>query len=178
MKKPSVTNFQYGLKSIVWLFAMCVSAAAISHADHKAEDEVSKVLDSLHQYAAEANGEAYFSLYQANAVFIGTDVGERWSLEQFKSYSMPIFNKGKGWTYHKRERNVFISDDGNTAWFDEVLDSENYGTSRGTGVLVKTANGWKFSQYHLTFPIPNDLAKGFTEQIMAFEAEQSKASAK
>ena len=38
------------------------------------------------------------------------------------------------------------------------------------GVLVKLGNDWKISQYALTFPIPNDLAKGMTDQIKAFES--------
>ena len=56
------------------------------------------------------------------------------------------------------------------AWFDELLDSKSYGTSRGTGTLVLTADGWRVSQYALTFPIPNDLAKDMTGKIKAFEA--------
>lgn len=154
---------------------LSLSFAGFSHAESKDKIAVDKVLEQLHQYASEANGEAYFGLYTDNAVFIGTDVNERWTLAQFKAYSMPIFNQGRGWTYHKRNRHIFISDDHNTAWFDEVLDSESYGTSRGTGVLVKTSEGWKFSQYHLTFPLPNDLAKGFTQKIMAYEKAAKKA---
>ena len=57
------------------------------------------------------------------------------------------------------------------AWFDELLDSQSYGTSRGTGTLVLTPDGWKVSQYALTFPIPNDLAKDMTSTIKAFEAK-------
>ena len=56
------------------------------------------------------------------------------------------------------------------AWFDELLDSKSYGTSRGTGTLVLTADGWRVSQYALTFPSPNDLAKDMTGKIKAFEA--------
>ena len=58
------------------------------------------------------------------------------------------------------------------SWFDELLDSEKYGTSRGTGILIRTDAGWKISQYHLTFPLPNDLADGITQQIQVFEARQ------
>jgi hypothetical protein len=57
-----------------------------------------------------------------------------------------------------------------SAWFDEILDSSSYGTSRGTGVLIRTNEGWKISQYHLTFPIPNELARHVTDEIKAFEA--------
>ncbi|MEO8576511.1 MAG: nuclear transport factor 2 family protein [Gemmatimonadales bacterium] len=50
-----------------------------------------------------------------------------------------------------------------------MLDSESYGTSRGTGVLVRKNGKWKISQYALTFPIPNDLADGMTAEIRTFE---------
>ena len=63
------------------------------------------------------------------------------------------------------------------AWFDEVLDSQSYGTSRGTGVLIRGAKGWRVAQYHLTFPIPNDLAGEMTGRIKAHEAEQAKRPA-
>ncbi len=164
MKKVAVLS----VGVLMLAFSLVVKAEGLS-SDKAA---VNQVLNLLHQYAAEARGEDYFSLYDTDAVFIGTDVSERWTLDQFKAYSMPIFDKGQGWVYHKRDRNIFVSADRQTAWFDEVLDSENYGTSRGTGVLVMTVNGWKFSQYHLTFPLPNDLAKDFTQKIMAFEAKE------
>jgi len=55
-------------------------------------------------------------------------------------------------------------------WLDELSASAGYGTSRGPGTLVLTPDGWKVSQYALTFPIPNDLAKDMTAKIKAFEA--------
>ncbi|PHS27359.1 MAG: protein with SnoaL 3 domain, NTF 2 superfamily [Robiginitomaculum sp.] len=131
--------------------------------------KINAVLDSLHKYAAKADGKAYFNLYADDAVFLGTDVTERWTKAEFQAYAMPTFSRGSGWRYTPRERHVILSPMSNMAWFDEVLDSENYGTSRGTGVLIRTKAGWKISQYHLTFPIPNDLADKMTAQIMAYE---------
>ncbi|ATQ44963.1 protein with SnoaL 3 domain, NTF 2 superfamily [Caulobacter mirabilis] len=137
------------------------------------EEDIGVVLDSLHAAAAKADGPAYFALYAPDAVFIGTDVTERWSLPEFRAYAEPHFSKGKGWTYTPRTRHVTIApvDCRCVAWFDEVLDSAGYGTTRGTGALVKTADGWKVSQYVLTFPIPNDIAKDITASIKAFEAK-------
>ncbi len=135
-------------------------------------EKINTVLDSLHKHAANADGEAYFALYSEEAIFIGTDVSERWTRAQFQAYAEPIFSQGRGWRYIPRERHVVLSPMSNMAWFDEVLDSENYGTSRGTGVLVRTREGWKISQYHLTFPIPNDLAGAMTQKIKAYEQKQ------
>jgi hypothetical protein len=39
-------------------------------------------------------------------------------------------------------------------------------------VLIRSDDGWKISQYHLTFPIPNELAGKVTDEIKAFESEQ------
>ena len=51
-----------------------------------------------------------------------------------------------------------------------MLDSQSYGTSRGTGVLVLDEDGaWKIAQYALTFPMPNDLATELTGRIRGFE---------
>ncbi|MDP8916360.1 MAG: nuclear transport factor 2 family protein [Pseudomonadota bacterium] len=139
-------------------------------ASASAQAEIGRVLDALHVAASRADTAGYFSLYTPDAVFIGTDVSERWSLPEFRAYAQPHFSKGKGWTYKPRTRSVVVGPDGRTAWFDEVLDSENYGTSRGTGVLLRTPQGWRVAQYALTFPIPNDLAKELTARIRAHEA--------
>lgn len=130
------------------------------------------VLDQFHAAAARADGAAYFALFAPEAVFIGTDVSERWTVEQFRAYATPLFSQGRGWTYVPRERHVTLAPVpcGCVAWFDEVLDSASYGTSRGTGVLRLTPDGWKVAQYALTFPIPNDLAGEMTARIKAFEA--------
>lgn len=139
-----------------------------SSAQHSDEAAVSFVLDRYHQAAASADWSVYFDLMSEDGVFLGTDVGERWPKEVFRSYA----SGRNGWLYTPRERHINFTPDGNTAWFDEILDSASYGTSRGTGVLIKTNGGWKISQYHLTFPIPNELARKFTDEIKAWEASQ------
>jgi ketosteroid isomerase-like protein len=124
---------------------------------------VDRVLSDLHRLASEGDFDAYFELLTDDAVFLGTDATERWSVEEFRSYAAPT----TGWTYHTTERHVFVAADGQTAWFDERLDNERYGDTRGTGVLVKADAGWKIAQYHLTIPMPNALAGEFVERIRA-----------
>ena len=69
------------------------------HSDTKVqpllEDEikVNKVLDSLHQFASDANFDSYFSLYSDNAIFIGTDASEVWTMSAFKAYAQLTFRK-------------------------------------------------------------------------------------
>lgn len=137
------------------------------HASDKAE--IDNVLDDLHRYAANANMKAYFSLYNEDAVFIGTDASETWTLEDFKQYASPVFSSGKGWTYTPVERQITVAKSAQTAWFVEMLHSETYGTTRGTGVLVKSEDQWKIAQYHLTIPIPNAIARDVTSTIKAID---------
>lgn len=129
---------------------------------------INSVLDEFHAAAAAGDWPRYFDLMSDDGVFLGTDAEERWPKAEFQRYA----ERSSGWVYHPGIRNVDLTPDGSSAWFDELLDSQSYGTSRGTGVLVKTADGWRIAQYHLTFPIPNELVRGFTDQIKAFEATQ------
>jgi hypothetical protein len=140
---------------------------------------ISATLDSLHAAAAKADGAAYFALFAPDAVFIGTDASERWPIAAFRVYAMARFATGKGWTYTPRERHVTLAQIpcGCVAWFDELLDSKKYGTSRGSGVLIKTDGGWKIEQYALTFPMPNDLAADITGRIKAFEMKTGEGKA-
>jgi ketosteroid isomerase-like protein len=159
---------------VVMFLAMFVSSARVQSHDAKSVAAIDSTLDALHVAAARADGARYFSLYTGDAVYIGTDAGERWTIKEFRAFAEPYFSKGKGWTYKPRARHVTIADIPCRciAWFDELLDSESYGTSRGTGVLVKKSGAWKISQYALTFPIPNDLAAQMTAEIRSFEAKR------
>lgn len=129
---------------------------------------ITAVLDALHESASKADGTRYFGLFTPDAVFLGTDATERWTLEQFKAYANPLFAKGKGWIYTARDRHIFLNGAaGNTAWFDERLDNAKLGECRGTGVLVKSDHGWKIAQYNLTVPVPNELMAKVVELIKA-----------
>lgn len=57
--------------------------------------------------------------------------------------------------------------DGATAWFDELLANDAYGTCRGSGVLLLTESGWRIAQYNLSIPIPNELAAKIVAVIRA-----------
>ena len=153
-----------------------MSPAAVLAQDARLVASIDSTLDALHDAAAKADGSRYFKLFTDDGVFIGTDASERWTVKQFRAYAEPHFRKGQGWVYKPRSRQVVIADVPCKciAWFDELLDSQNYGTSRGTGVLVMKNGSWKIAQYALTFPIPNDLAKEMTAEIRSFEAKQKK----
>ncbi|MDA0378077.1 MAG: nuclear transport factor 2 family protein [Bacteroidetes bacterium] len=131
------------------------------------EAAVTSTLDAVHRLASEADFEGYFDLYTDDAIFLGTDATERWTIADFKQYARPAFDRGTGWTYVMTERHVSVSADGNTAWFDERLENAAFGECRGSGVLVKQDGVWKVAQYNLTVPIPNDLLRNVAGQIRA-----------
>ncbi len=142
--------------------------------------EANELLDRFHLAAAKARFADYFSCFSEDAIFLGTDAKERWNVTEFKQFAKPYFDKGKGWNYEKKDRHILVSRDGNHASFDEILNhipgdgkAENgYGTCRGSGVLRKVEGKWKIEQYHLTIPIPNELAKEIVQSIRIKKANQ------
>lgn len=147
--------------SILGLAALLAVPTHGSEAIRNEAARIAEVLDAFHGSAAVGNWDSYFELMSEDSVFLGTDASERWTREEFRSYA----GNRSGWTYRSVERNINLTPDRNSAWFDEILDSESFGTARGTGVLIKTDTGWKISQYHLTIPIPNALIGDFTNAI-------------
>ena len=119
-------------------------------------EKLDALLDGLHQDAHEGKFESYFDRYSSEAVFLGTDKTERWTIEEFKSYAKPAFSDGHGWTYAVVERNW--KGDDNTRWFDEILLNEKLGHCRGTGVVELIDGEWKISHYALTMLVPNSIA--------------------
>lgn len=121
----------------------------------KSEKVINEVLDTWHKAAADADFDTYFSKMTDDAIFIGTDATENWKNEDFKAFSKPYFDKGKAWSFTALERNVFISEYGDIAWFDELLDTQME-LCRGSGVLKKVDDTWKISHYVLSIAIPNE----------------------
>lgn len=145
------------------LLMLHAAAKAAGTAD---SSRVAQTLNDFHQAAAQAEGKRYFDHFAPEAIFLGTDATERWTLAEFKAFAQPYFEQGKGWTYLVKSRHVYFSHDRNTAWFDEMLENESYGVCRGSGVLIKIDGVWKIAQYNLSIPIPNALAKQVVGMIM------------
>ncbi len=131
---------------------------------------VNATVDRLHRAASEADEDVYFNLFLPDAVFLGTDPAERWTLDEFRRYAMPYFQRDTAWTYTPVRRSVGISPDGRAAWFEETLANDKLGACRGSGTLVRTDDGWRIAQYNLSVPVPNDLMLLFVEMIREHEA--------
>lgn len=147
------------LPAVLWMLSLS-SCSQIS------PDEL---LDGLHQDAHEGNFQTYFERYTSDAVFLGTDKTERWSIEEFKAYAEPAFADGHGWTYEVVERNW--EGDGQTRWFDEILFNEKLGHCRGTGVVEWTNGKWKIAHYALTMLVPNSIAAEVGAQTIQADIE-------
>ena len=118
------------------------------------KNEINSTIDDWHKSASNANYNAYFNLMTDDAIFIGTDATENWNKKDFQAYAKPHFDKGKAWSFTALERNVFVDKSGETAWFDELLNTQMK-ICRGSGVLVKVAGQWKIKHYVLSMTFPN-----------------------
>ncbi|SDG95395.1 nuclear transport factor 2 family protein [Psychroflexus sediminis] len=129
------------------------------------KQNINTTIDAWHKSAENANFESYFGLMTEDAVFVGSDASEVWNYEEFKAFSKPYFDAGKAWTFKSVSRNVYINENENMAWFDEVLNSDHMGLCRGSGVLIQTKNGaWKIKHYVLSLAVPNPLVDELVKQ--------------
>jgi len=129
------------------------------------ENAINSILDQWHAAAGKADVNGYFNSIGADAVYLGTDPGERWDKNAFYQFSKPFFDKGNAWDFKPKERNVSFSDDGKVAWFDELLDTW-MGICRGSGVLEKQVDGtWKIAQYNVAILVPNDLVQDYMKLV-------------
>ncbi|GEM_PF-2850135 len=134
-------------------------------------EQAANTLDAFHDAAAKADEDRYFSCFAPNGLFLGTDATERWTLDQFRAFAMPYFQGESAWVYTPVGRKVNVSDDLKYAWFDEQLKNDKYGLCRGSGVLQRIDGAWRILQYHLTIPIPNDIASDIVKRIAAHQPD-------
>ncbi|MCB2221473.1 MAG: nuclear transport factor 2 family protein [Bacteroidetes bacterium] len=130
--------------------------------------EVDQLLTDWHNAAAVGNQDEYFNYLDDNSIYIGTDSTEIWTKDAFYEWATPHFEKEKTWTFVATHRDIYFSDDGLVAWFDELVDYGS-GTLRGSGVLQKRGNEWKIMQYVLSLPVPNDKYKAVMDVILKKE---------
>lgn len=129
--------------------------ALVLNAQKTEKQNIDEVLDSWHLAAANADFEAYFGKMTKDAVFIGTDAMENWQNEDFKTFSKPYFDRGKAWNFTAVQRNIYLNEAKDFAWFDELLDTQMK-ICRGSGVLKKENGQWKIAHYVLSIAVPNE----------------------
>lgn len=131
--------------------AQCQSNTTTS----SSETSINTTLEKWHKAAANADFDSYFGLMTQDSYFLGTDATENWSYKDFKAFSKPYFDKGKAWSFTTLERNIFVKEGEDIAWFDEHLDTQ-MGICRGSGVMKKINKDWKIAHYVLSIAVPND----------------------
>ena len=127
------------------------------HDSHRAA--IGQLLDGLHRAAAESDAQDYFARYTEEAVFLGTDASERWSIGEFKAYAAKPFAEGRGWRYDVVSRHLVPTGNPEIYGFDEVLSNEKLGLCRGSGLVVFDGERWRVAQYVLSMLIPNAIAE-------------------
>ncbi|MCD6066407.1 MAG: hypothetical protein K0S33_1233 [Bacteroidetes bacterium] len=158
-------------------FILLLSLSAVSFAQSKkttaskvevnVTKEVNAFMDQWHQDAANAD-TVYFSKMAPDGIYIGTDKSELWKRDEFKKWSKPFFDKGKAWDFKATSRNVYFSEDGKYAWFDELLDTW-MGVCRSSGVLHRKNATWEIKHYQLSVTLPNDITKDFIKMVNEYE---------
>ena len=120
--------------------------------------ELDRMIDAWHHAAAVNDQHNYFEFIDDSGIYIGTDSSEIWTREEFYDWSTPIFEKENGWSFQVKSRNIYLADNQEIAWFDEILEYGK-GALRGSGVLIKRDQGWRIIHYVLSVPVPNEKYK-------------------
>lgn len=122
--------------------------------------EVNEVMNAWHKAAATADEDVFFGSMTAEGIYIGTDKTELWLRDEMAEWAQKYFERDSAWDFKTIERNVYANASGDTAWFDEKLDTW-MGVCRSSGVLEKTSGAWKIAHYHLSVTVDNDLIQDF-----------------
>ena len=150
---------------ILSLFACNTKTVVLSEDDiSKQKETINHLLNDWHKAAANADLESYFSKMTDDAIYLGTDASERWTKDEFYKFCKPYFDKGKAWEFKAKNRTVYFSENYQTAWFEETLDTW-MGECRGSGVLIYKDNSWKITHYNLAVTVPNDLIKEYIKLL-------------
>ena len=146
------------MKKILLLLFFLFSIISIAQTKKERKEiiaNVNQTLDNWHKYAADSDFDHYFALMDKKAVFVGTDSTEVWSKKEFMQYAKPHFKKKKAWKFTPTSRHIYLGENPQYVWFDELLDTW-MGKCRGSGVLVNKNGKWLIKHYVLSLTIPND----------------------
>jgi len=158
------------MKKLNYLFVafLMISISLFSQTTDK--EVINNILDGWHKDAANADFESYFGKMTEDGVFLGTDATENWQNDEFRAFSKPYFDRGKAWSFTAVERNIYVDESGEFAWFDELLDTQMK-ICRGSGVLKKINGQWKIAHYVLSIAVPNE----FVDELVQIKEEKDNA---
>jgi hypothetical protein len=134
------------------------------------QEAINVLLENFHLAAATADEDIFFGSMTEDGMYLGTDASERWLRDELREWSKEYFDRESAWAFTPTQRHIYFSADGTTAWFDELLDTW-MGVCRGSGVLLKTEDSWKITQYNLTVAVPNEHIQGYIQLIQDSEKD-------
>lgn len=131
------------------------------------KNEIDTVLNHWHQAAAKAEENIFFdSIMTVDAIYLGTDISERWLRDELKSWAKKVFDKDSAWDFKPYNRNLYFHPNSNEiVWFEESLKTW-MGDCRGSGILVYDNGKWKIKHYNLAVSVPNDAMDKYLEIIV------------
>ena len=151
--------------SMIMIFGLLVSVSTDAQTNNNdlQINEINQMLDEWHGLAA-VGDSTYFDFFDKDSFYLGTDAKEIWTLQEFKDFALPYFQRGSAWSFKNKSRNVYIGKYGHYAWVNETLDTW-MGLCRGTAVLEKQEQGWVIKHYSLTVLVSNKFIKDYVKLI-------------
>ncbi|MBK8562842.1 MAG: nuclear transport factor 2 family protein [Saprospiraceae bacterium] len=125
---------------------------------------INQLMDAWHHAAAMADEDKFFGSMTPDGIYLGTDASERWLRDEMKEWSKKYFDRESAWAFTAHNRHVYFSSNGQTAWFEELLDTW-MGPCRGSGVLQRTVDGWKIRHYNLAVAVANDVINDYIKLL-------------
>lgn len=159
-----VNNFELVKKSGSWKINRIIDTRRKEGCISEPKEAINQLMDNWHNAAAVADENTFFGNMTADGIYVGTDATERWTRDEMKKWAQPYFDRQSAWKFTTKNRNVTISEDGNTAWADELLDTW-MGDCRSSVVLVKENEDWKIKYFHVAIAVPNDAVDGYLRLI-------------
>ncbi len=128
------------------------------------------VLNDVHRARFEVDGERFLGHFAPDAILLGTDRSERLTMARNRAFVRLYWARDQGPTSTPIEQHVYLSPDGNLAWFEELVDREHVGQVRTTGVIAEIDGTWKFVHYNLVILVAQEMAEELAARIEAFYA--------
>jgi hypothetical protein len=133
-------------------------------------DSADAVLDALHEAGAASEPAGFFAQMTPGTVVLGVDGAGLLEGPVLRTHFEERFAAGNAWDYRSTARSIRYSTDGDMAWFTESLESPDGGHGWGSGVVTRTAAGWRVAQYSVI------TASGSTGTASAPARQESEAT--
>lgn len=147
-----------------WIISSIADTRRTKPCREDAYKEVNRLMDGWHQAAAVADEDVFWGSMTQDAIYLGTDINERWTAKDMSEWAQPYFDRESAWSFTPKNRKITFDSDHRIGWLDEELDTW-MGSCRGSAVVIRTTEGWKIKHYHLAIAVPNDSVDDYLKLI-------------